>query len=73
MNRHIHKEKIRMNLSKEYWSEMQNDINTIVAAGAANASTTQNGLVQIATDAEVIAGTEIGGTGAILAWLLLKH
>lgn len=36
-------------------------------AGAPDASTTQKGVVEIATQAEVNAGTQIGGTGAFLA------
>lgn len=59
-------EMIRMNITAEYWKEMTDDIASIVAAGVPNANTTTMGGVEIATDAEVIAGTNTGGTGAFL-------
>jgi len=59
-------EPIRMNITAEYWKDMTDAIDSIVAAGAPNADTTTKGLVEIATDAEVIAGTATGATGASL-------
>jgi len=63
---HTQGEPIRMNITAEYWAEMTDDINNIVAAGVPNANTTTMGGVEIATDAEVIAGTNTGSTGASL-------
>lgn len=63
---HTTGEPIRMNVTAEYWKYMGDAIDSIVAAGAPNADTTTKGLVEIATDAEVIAGTNTGGTGASL-------
>lgn len=59
-------EPIRMNITAEYWNEMNTDIANIVAAGVPNANTTTMGGVEIATDAEVAAGTNTGSTGASL-------
>ena len=59
-------EPIRMNVTAEYWKYMGDAIDAIVAAGAPNADTTTKGLVEMATDAEVTAGTNFGGTGASL-------
>lgn len=59
-------EKVRMNITAEDWEDMRDDIDSIVAAGAVNASVTERGIVEIATDAEVIAGTDTGETGAKL-------
>lgn len=59
-------EPIRMNITAEYWDAMNDDIAAIVASGVSNANTTTMGGVEIATDAEVIAGTATGGTGASL-------
>jgi len=63
---HTQGEPIRMNITAEYWAEMTDDINNIVASGVPNANTTTMGGVEIATDDEVIAGTDTGGTGATL-------
>jgi hypothetical protein len=60
-------EPIRMNITAEYWAEMTDDIANIVESGVPNANTTTMGGVEIATDAEVDAGTETGSTGASLA------
>lgn len=57
-------EPIRMNITAEYWDAMNDDIAAIVASGVSNANTTTMGGVEIATDAEVDAGTATGGTGA---------
>lgn len=43
-----------------------NYINGVVASGAANASTTVKGILQVATQAQINAGTRTGSTGAIL-------
>lgn len=59
-------EPIRMNITAEYWDAMNDDIAAIVASGVSNANTTTMGGVEIATDAEVVAGTNTGGTGASL-------
>lgn len=59
-------EKVRMNITAEDWEDMRDDIDSIQAAGAVNASTTERGIVEIATDAQVIAGTDTGETGAKL-------
>lgn len=59
-------ETVRMNITAEHWAEIQSEIDAIIAAGAPNASTTTKGLVEEATDAEVIAGTDTGATGAKL-------
>lgn len=59
-------ESVRMNITAQHWAEMQSEIAGIIAAGAPNASTTVNGLVEEATDAEIIAQTTTGGTGAKL-------
>jgi hypothetical protein len=42
-------------------------VDTTAVAGAPNASTTVKGIVEIATQAEVDAGTDTGGTGALVA------
>ena len=55
-----------MNITAEDWTDMQTDIANIVASGVPNASTTTMGGVEIATDAEVLAGIDTGGTGAKL-------
>lgn len=60
-------EPVRMNVTAEYWADMQTDIDDIIAAGAANAGESTKGLVEEATDAEVTAGTATGSTGAKLA------
>lgn len=59
-------EKVRMNITAEDWEDMRDDIDSIVAAGAVNASTTERGIVQEATDAQVLAGDETGDTTAKL-------
>ena len=59
-------EPIRMNITAEYWASMQDDIDSIVAAGASNANTTTRGIVEEATAAEIDAGTQTGSTGAEL-------
>lgn len=59
-------EKVRMNITAEDWEDMRDDIDSIVAAGAVNASVTERGIVEIATDAEVLAGDDTGGSGAKL-------
>lgn len=41
-------------------------VNSVVAAGAANASTLVKGIIQIATSVQVAAGTATGSTGALL-------
>lgn len=41
-------------------------VNSVASSGAANANTAVNGLVEIATTAEVASGTASGGTGALL-------
>lgn len=41
-------------------------VNSVAISGAANASLTQNGLVQQATALQLAAGTNIGSTGAVL-------
>lgn len=51
---------ISWNASLSQWQNIPNP-------AAANASTTVKGVIEIATDAEVNAGTATGGTGAILA------
>lgn len=62
-------EPIRMNITAEYWADMVNDINDIVASGVSNATTTSLGGVELATDAEALAGTDISGAGHPLAVL----
>ena len=57
-------EPVNMNITAEYWDDMNDDIAAIVASGVSNANTTTMGGVEIATDAEVDAGTATGGTGA---------
>lgn len=42
-------------------------VNNSTTAGAANASTVSKGIVQLATDAQLAAGTDTGSTGALLA------
>ena len=59
-------EDIRMNLNAEYWGEMQQTIDDIVASGSPNASISQKGLVQQATPNELKNYTEFGSTGASL-------
>lgn len=56
-------ESIRMNVTAEYWADMQNDIDNIVAAGVSDATTTSMGGVELATSAELIAGTDVSGAG----------
>ena len=60
-------EPIRMNVTAEYWADMQTDIDDIIAAGAPNANESTKGVFEEATDAEVTAGTATGGTGAKLS------
>lgn len=60
-------EPVRMNIGEGYVEYLTDAIDDIVAGAAPNADTSTKGLVEIATDAEVIAGTEVGGTGAMLA------
>lgn len=48
-------------------------VNDVALAGAPDASTSSKGVVEIATDAEVAAGTSTGGTGAILAAPASSH
>lgn len=57
-------EPVNMNITAEYWDDMNDAIADIVASGVSNANTTTMGGVEIATDAEVDAGTATGGTGA---------
>lgn len=64
---HTTGEPIRMNLTAEYWAAMNADIAAIVASGVVPANTTTMGGVEIATPAEIDAGTGTGGTGAPLA------
>jgi len=59
-------ETVRMNVTAEHWAEMTDAIDAIVAAGASNASTTVRGIVEEATDSELILGTETGSTTAKL-------
>lgn len=59
-------ESVRMNITAEHWAELQSEIAAIIASGSPNASTTINGLVEEATDAEIIAQTTVGGSGAKL-------
>lgn len=59
-------EPIRMNITAEYWDAMNDDIAAIVAAGVVPANTTTMGGVEEATEAEFLAGTDTGGTGARL-------
>lgn len=59
-------EPIRMNIDENYWDYLTDSIEAIVAAGTPDADTATAGKVEIATDAEVIAGTETGGTDAML-------
>lgn len=59
-------EPVRMNITAEYWADMQADIDSIVAAGAANANTTTRGIAEEATASEIDAGTQAGSTGAEL-------
>lgn len=61
---HTAGEPIRMNITAEYWDDMNDQIAAIVASGVPNANTTTMGGVEIATNAEMIAGTDIGSTGA---------
>lgn len=42
-------------------------VNSVVAAGAANASETVKGIIQLATGAQAASGTSLGSTGARLA------
>lgn len=56
-------EPVRMNVTAEYWADMQNDIDDIVAVGVSNATTTSMGGVELATGAELIAGTDTSGAG----------
>lgn len=48
-------------------------VDSVAIAGAPDASTTQKGIVEIATDAENGAGTGTGGTGAILVAASSSH
>ena len=48
-------------------------VDSVAFAGAPNASTTQKGIVEIATDIENGAGTGTGGTGAILVAASSSH
>lgn len=59
-------EPVRMNITAEHWADMQADIDSIVAAGVANATTTSMGGVELATGSEVTAGTDTSGTGTPL-------
>lgn len=59
-------EPIRMNITAEYWNEMNTDIANIVASGVPNANTTTMGGVEEATASEIDAGTQTGTTGAEL-------
>jgi len=59
-------ESIRMNITAEHWKELNDTIDGIVAAGAPDADTTTKGLVEEATQTELIAGTAVGNTGAKL-------
>ncbi len=52
--------------STDYQLATKKYVDDTAIAGASNASTTTQGLVEIATQAEVDAGTETGGTGAKL-------
>ncbi len=42
-------------------------IDGVIVTGASDANQTTKGLVEISTDAELAAGTNVGGTGAIIA------
>lgn len=63
---HIIGEPVRMNVGEDFIKYMTDSIDAIVAAGTPDADTSTAGKVEIATDAEVLAGTEIGDTGAKL-------
>lgn len=59
-------EPVRMNVGEGYIEYLTDAIEDIIAAGTPDADTSTAGKVEIATDAEVIAGTETGGTDAML-------
>jgi hypothetical protein len=59
-------ESVRMNITAQHLQEISDEITAIVAAGAADASTTAKGLVEEITEAEILSVTDIGGTGAKL-------
>lgn len=59
-------EPIRMNIGEGYVKYLTDAIEDIVAAGTPDADTSTAGKVEIATDAQVIAGTDTGETGAKL-------
>lgn len=61
---HTQGEPIRMNITAEYWDDMNDQIAAIVASGVSNANTTTMGGVEIATQTEMNDGTDTGGTGA---------
>ena len=50
----------------ELYLATKNYVDNVATSGAADASVTQKGLVEIATVGEVIVGTNQGGTGALL-------
>lgn len=56
-------EPIRMNITKEYWDDMQSDIASIVASGVTDATTTTMGGVELATSGEMTAGTDTSAGG----------
>ena len=56
-------EPIRMNVTAEYWADMVNDIADIVASGVSGATTTSLGGGELATSAEIDAGTATSGAG----------
>ena len=59
-------EPIRMNVGEGYVKYLTDAIDDIVAGAAPNADTSTKGLVEIATDAQIITGTDTGETGALL-------
>jgi len=63
---HIAGEAVRMNYTAEHQQEIDDTIEAIVQAGAPNASTTVNGIVKVALDADVVAGDSTSGDGARL-------
>lgn len=62
-------EPIRQNITAEYLDDINTQIASIVASGVVNANTTTMGGVEIATLAEALADTDVGGTGANLVAL----
>jgi len=60
---HTQGEPIRMNITAEYWDDMNDQIANIVAAGVVDATTTTFGGGELATPAEIDAGTATSGAG----------